>query len=90
RHGQRLPRMLTPTDMADPNLLDIVGISEIGICAHDPEYVRLQRLEEYLLLRKKQILLTLSSPRRWRVRPIWQNRRRESEFHTAVSCGLVF
>ncbi|KAM7313999.1 protein ANTAGONIST OF LIKE HETEROCHROMATIN PROTEIN 1 [Ixodes scapularis] len=70
--------------MADPNLLDIVGISEIGVCAHDPEYVRLRRLEEYLLLRKKQILLTLPSPRRWWVRPIWQNRRRESEFHTSM------
>ncbi|KAM7298491.1 protein ANTAGONIST OF LIKE HETEROCHROMATIN PROTEIN 1 [Ixodes scapularis] len=39
---------------------------------------------EVLLKRQKQILLTLPSPRRWWVRTIWQNRRRESEFHTAM------
>ncbi|KAM7300360.1 uncharacterized protein ISCGN_020924 [Ixodes scapularis] len=37
-----------------------------------------------MAFRKKQILLTLPSPRRWWVRPIWQNRRRESEFHTSM------
>ncbi|XP_070382362.1 uncharacterized protein [Dermacentor albipictus] len=58
---------------------------EMDLCApHDDSYTHLLLLEEYCLLKKRKALLELRVPRRWWVRPIWENRKEESEFHTAM------
>nr|XP_037286166.1 uncharacterized protein LOC119179199 [Rhipicephalus microplus] len=41
-------------------------------------------MQEYLLLHKKEILVSLPMKRRWQVRPLWMNRRVESEFFTLM------
>ncbi|KAK8776160.1 hypothetical protein V5799_030496 [Amblyomma americanum] len=59
--------------------------AEMDVCApYDDSLLNLLLLEEYCLLKKKKALLELPSPRRWWVRPIWENRKQESEFHTAM------
>nr|XP_054922994.1 uncharacterized protein LOC129382824 [Dermacentor andersoni] len=58
---------------------------EMDLCApHDDSYTHLLLLEEYCLLKKRKALLELRVPRRWWVRPTWENRKEESEFHTPM------
>lgn len=54
----------------------------------EPENRRLLLLEEYFLLEKKKLLESLPTPRRWWVRPLWENRKEASEFYTAVSSNF--
>ncbi|KAK8787435.1 hypothetical protein V5799_022789 [Amblyomma americanum] len=62
-----------------------VESSEMDVCeTFESLYTHLLLLEEYCLLRKKKALLELSMPRRWWVRPVWENRKQESEYYTAM------
>ncbi|CAN7943693.1 unnamed protein product [Ixodes hexagonus] len=57
---------------------------EIAV-APDPEYARLLLLQRYYLLKNgHEGSLALPIPRRWWVRPIWENRKQDSEFYTAM------
>ncbi|KAK8782994.1 hypothetical protein V5799_015666 [Amblyomma americanum] len=62
-----------------------VESSEMDVCeTFESSYTHPFLLEKYCLLRKKKALLELPMPRRWWVRPVWENRKQESEYYTAI------
>lgn len=53
----------------------------------DHEHELLLLKKKLLLLKKKQLLRRKKG---WWVRPVWEDRKRESEFHTSVRITHIF